>query len=142
MMNSLNSLKARLMKVLFIVAVLFWCGMVGFWITHSMREESGHHDTLFQTTAGQILLSMPAAVEQMAGTPRALPDSKASLVPEKLSFQVWVNRTRAVIRSPAAPLTPLKPDFADGFANRLEGGEMWRVYSIADAAGGALRRRA
>ena len=131
----MKSIKARLIKVLFIVALLFWTGVVGFWIAYSMREESGHHDTLFQTTAGQILQSMPMDVEQMAGTSRTVPGDEASRVPEKLSFQVWINRTRAVIRSPAAPLTPLKPDFVDGFANQLQGDEMWRVYSIADAAG-------
>jgi two-component system, OmpR family, sensor histidine kinase QseC len=135
MKSRINSLKARLIKVLLVVAVLFWAGVVGFWIAYSMRLDSGHHDSMFQTVAGQILLSMPMDVEQMAGSPRAVPGDEASREPEKLSFQVWVNRTRAVIRSPAAPLTPMKPDFVDGFGNQLQGEEMWRVYSIADAAG-------
>ncbi|MBL8522569.1 MAG: two-component sensor histidine kinase, partial [Betaproteobacteria bacterium] len=131
----MRSIKARLIKVLFIIAVLCWAVVLGIWIAHSMREESGHHDVLFQTTAGQILLSMPMDVEQIAGTPRAVPGDEAAHRPEKLSFQVWVNRTRPVIRSPAAPLTPLKPDFNDGFANQLHGSDMWRVYSIGDVAG-------
>lgn len=131
----MKSIKARLIKVFFVIAALFWAGWVIFWSVYSMRQESGHKDALFQTVAGQILLSMPAEMEQMAVAPRAVPGGEVSRAPERMSFQIWINRAQAVVRSPAAPLTPLKADFADGFANQLHGDEMWRVYSIADAAG-------
>jgi signal transduction histidine kinase len=123
------------MTVLCIVAILFWTCTVTFWIAYATRQESGHWDAMFQTVAGQILYSMPGDLEVLAAEPKAAPSQEVSREPEKLSFQVWVNRKRAFVRSPAAPLTPLKPDFADGFANQLHGDQVWRVYSIADAAG-------
>jgi signal transduction histidine kinase len=131
----MRSIKARLIKVLFVVAVLFWASVVGFWIIFSMRQEFSHHDALFEGIAKQIVVSMPANVEQMPDTLRVAESAAASPTPEKVNYQVWVNRSRAVVRSPTTPLTPLNPDFTEGFSNQLHGEQMWRIYTVADATG-------
>jgi signal transduction histidine kinase len=127
-----KSLKSRLLIVLSCIALLFWGGTVAWWILHSTRTETGYWDIMFQTVAGQILISVPKEIEQL---PEPKIDPKIARAAEKLSFQVWVNKQRAVIRSPGSPTTPLKPDFVDGFADESKAGQSWRVYSIADEAG-------
>lgn len=133
--RTMHSFKRRLMIVLSIVAGLFWTCTVTFWLVHSMRQDTSHWDSLFQTVAGQILYSMPGEMDVLAPDPKAAPREPAPHVIEKLSFQVWINRGNAIVRSRGAPGVPLKPDFADGFANQAHDGEIWRVYSIGDAAG-------
>jgi hypothetical protein len=52
-----------------------------------------------------------------------------------LAFQVWRDRNRLLASTPGAPAAPLRPDFGEGFATVVIGGEDWRVYSVSDSTG-------
>jgi signal transduction histidine kinase len=52
-----------------------------------------------------------------------------------LAFQMWRDRSRLLASTPGAPAAPLRPDFGEGFATVVIGGEDWRVYSVSDRTG-------
>ncbi|MBN8886343.1 MAG: HAMP domain-containing protein [Rudaea sp.] len=132
----IKSLRMRLLLALSLTIVFFWVILLVGWQIIATRDKTVWDESL-QQIALLTLASLPADVEgvfahpgQLAQAPRVMPNAEAE---KDISFQIWLNG-QAIVRSPDAPTTPLKPDFVDGFANENIGGDVWRTYSIGDAS--------
>ena len=132
----IKSLRMRLLLALSVMIVVLWAVLLGIWQIITARDQTVWDDSLRQV-AVLALASLPADAEgvfahpgQLAQAPRVMPNME---IEKDISLQIWLNG-QAIVRSPSSPMTPLKPDFVDGFANENIGGEVWRVYSIGDAS--------
>ncbi|MCL1635951.1 ATP-binding protein [Luteimonas sp. SX5] len=133
-----HSLRWRLTKALLLCIVLAFTCWKGYQSWQLTRERTGFWDASLREIATQILTSMPHNLAVLAPTaqpPRLREKSSAS--DQKMSFQIWAGG-RNVVHSPAAPAEAMKPDFADGYATRVIGGETWRVYSVSDRERGII----
>lgn len=133
----MNSIRWRLMVALLLCIVLSWAGWLWWQGVELKREQTGLWDASLRDIGEQVLVSMPDSVTQLPHAPTRPKRPASKEYDGKMSFQVWVH-DRNVVHSPAAPAEPMKPDFRDGFATRRIGGELWRVYSIADRERGIV----
>src|SRR5687768_6381153 len=102
---------------------------------YTAQSHSSIEDKALEAIAIRILLSIPSDKELAAqGQGLQLRDGVQTDV-EHLTFQVWAGRNRLVGSTPDAPETPLRPDFAEGFAYSDIAGETWRAFSISDRSG-------
>jgi signal transduction histidine kinase len=131
----IKSLRTRLLLALSLTILAFWAILITAKEILSARDQS-LWDASLREIAQLILSSLPTDLDSVFTDPARLAQSKrvAPSGDKDISFQIWLNG-HAVVRSPSAPLTPLKADFADGFADETIDGEIWRVYSIGDANG-------
>ena len=96
-------------------------------------------DASLEPFARLLLAGLPSSTSSnlSSGTIEASePGSSAaeSLWPNEPTYQIWVNH-RLIMRSKGAPSTPLNPDFRQGISDQPIGGDVWRVYDVADANG-------
>lgn len=128
-----RSLRWRLTWVLLKAVMVAWLVWMGCQVWQQRMERTGLWDASLRDIAAQVLGSMPDGLENLPARARTSKPNGAR--DWKMSFQVWVDG-RNVVYSPAAPLEPLKPGFAEGFATRVIDGERWRVYSLTDSQRG------
>jgi signal transduction histidine kinase len=129
----------RLVGTLLAIFVTAWV-VVGIYVcVQFAKARSGSMDDGLDEIGRTVLLSMPSDIGQVSttGSNLTLPTGDPERRLEKLgtlAFQVWVkSRREIVVRSAGSAPSPLKPDFKDGFATVIRGGEEWRVYAISDA---------
>lgn len=145
-----RSLRGRLLVALLVVLLSFWAVWFGCQSMMLNRQQTGWWDSSLRVIAHQILLSLPENADQLTyRQPFRLPDGAEVPGPrrqrsvaeamafrgDKVSFQVWTRNGQNAFRSPGSPITPLRSDFHDGFADVEIDGQPWRVYSIGDASG-------
>jgi two-component system OmpR family sensor kinase len=131
----MNSFRVRLLIALMISVFLFWAVWLGVQLWQMTRQQTGYWDAMLSNIGTQILLTIPANVEEVSADrpfvlPRDVPFSG-----EKCSFQIWGRNGRALMRSPDAPVQALMPDFRPGFADTEIDGERWRVFAVSDMTG-------
>ena len=132
----MRSLRARMLLVIGSCIALCWALVLALAVTYTTRGEGFAWDNDLRNIGNRILHSMPPGLSTLDAVKPAVfpPDDKPSYDSDT-SFQVWSKRTRLVVRAPDAPLTPLRPDFVDGFSTTLIDGQEWRVYSVTDSSG-------
>jgi signal transduction histidine kinase len=132
----MKSLQGRLLLVVGVAISLCWAGaltVLGMYLSHS---NSSVWDDELRAIATKILITIPTkatAPKELA--PALQLGGGGAADGETLAFQVWVNGSRLMVRTPQAPAVPLKPDFADGFGSLEVEGQRWRVYSVSDSTG-------
>jgi signal transduction histidine kinase len=127
-----NSLQGHVLRVLVGTILLSWSvALAALWL-YVKHSESSIADKGLKNFATRILQAMPANTDTRFPEHGDPPKASSLSVDPKLAFQVWVDQTRMVAHTPGAPLTALKPDFVDGFASLMVGGDRWRVYSVSD----------
>jgi signal transduction histidine kinase len=110
--------------------VVFWVAWLIAWHAFLTWDRSGLWDTGLSANADAIVQFMPEDSQLLAIAPvTGLPAQR--FMRDDLSYQVWSKGT-LLVRSPGAPLGPLKPDGQDGFEDREVGGAPWRVYAVSD----------
>jgi signal transduction histidine kinase len=134
----LNSLQARMIMVIAATIALCWAVALAVLFVYLTHNRNSIWDDKLQTIATRILLTIPGEDKLKGLRPRpnglqlreeALPESEA------LAFQIWLDGSRLLVRSPGAPDTPLRPGFATGAATSVIAGARWRVYSASDKTG-------
>lgn len=149
----MKSLRGRMLLALFGTIVLCWAvalSMLMFYLSHS---QTSMWDSKLQAIATKIMMAIPNKTDLI---PKPDHDPHMHLQPESipnvenLAFQVWVDDNprdandetppnpdamRNIVRTPGAPTSPLKPDFANGFNSVEIDGIRWRAYSISDTTG-------
>lgn len=131
----MKSLSKRLLLVLLATVFLGWAIGFGCQVMQMTREQTGWWDTSLRGIGQQILLSTPTNIELYATDRRLKLPAATDVIGGKLSYQVWMNGRRMVMRSPDAPDTPLKPDFREGHADVVTGNDEWRVFAVTDSTG-------
>ena len=132
----MKSLRGRMLLVIGSCIVICWALVLAVTLGYIARGESGAWDDDLRSLGNRVLLSMPPGMSTLAAVkPALLPPAVKQSYDDDTSYQIWSNRTRQVVRAPDAPLTPLRPDFIDGFSTTLIDGKQWRVYSVADSSG-------
>jgi signal transduction histidine kinase len=118
--------------------IVFWCLIftAGFFMAGA---NAAPWDASLEPFARLLLAGLPSSTSSnlSSGTIEASePGSSAaeSLWPNEPTYQIWVNH-RLIMRSKGAPSTPLNPDFRQGISDQPIGGDVWRVYDVADANG-------
>ena len=133
----MTSLRARMLLVIGGCVAFCWFIVLAVALSYAVRGEGGAWDDGLRSVGNRVLLSMPAGVGKLdAVQPRVAPP-QATQPPYggDTSFQIWSNRTRQVVRAPDAPMSPLRPDFVDGFSDTVIDGRQWRVYSVGINSG-------
>jgi two-component system sensor histidine kinase QseC len=134
----LKSLRGRLWLGLSVTVIVFWCLIftAGFLMAGASASP---WDASLEPFAQILLAGLPSSTSTglyspaiEASEPRS--PAVASPRPNEPNFQIWVNH-RLIMRSRNAPSTPLKPDFRPGIGDHAIGGELWRVYDLADSTG-------
>lgn len=132
----MKSLRGRMLLVIGSCIVICWALVLAVTLGYIARGESGAWDDDLRSLGNRVLLSMPPGMSTLAAVkPALLPPAVKQSYDDDTSYQIWSNRTRQVVRAPDAPLTPLRPDFVDGYSTTIIDGQEWRVYSVADSSG-------
>lgn len=132
----MKSLKSRLLLVLLVVQLLFWCSWIGWEKSLSMRQQTGTWDASITLMAHEILQSLPANIADVHMSTESTLRAAQDFPTDKLTFQVWRRTDREMaLRSHGAPVEALKPDFQDGFAIQPAGDDRWHVYALSDSTG-------
>lgn len=131
----MKSLRARMLCVMGACIACCWIAVLALTLSYTARSEDTIWDTELRDIGTRVLLSMPAGMSKLDTVDPTLQRHVKASWDGDTTFQIWSNRSRQVVRSPDAPLTPLRPDFIDGFSNTIIDGEKWRVYSLADSSG-------
>ncbi|WP_115552407.1 ATP-binding protein [Xanthomonas arboricola] len=131
-----QSITAQLFMVIVSVIALCWVAVIALVLTLLSLNLKSTWDEKLEAIATQMLITIPAKsrFDQRAGPGLQLPDTFIG-AREQLVFQVWIDRTMMVARTPGAPDSALQPSFTDGAATTLIQGEHWRVYSVTDRTG-------
>jgi signal transduction histidine kinase len=127
-----RSLKQRMLTDLGLWIVVAWCGWLGAVYLYTTYSQTSIWDDRLQSIAVKLLQVAPESTPSDAVIERR---SHVAARDDELTFQVWTGTDKLLARTTQAPQRPLRPDFADGFANVDIDGEVWRVYSVSDAAG-------
>lgn len=133
----MNSLRVRLLMAMLITIVGFGSAWYLARAWDMRQPETGYWDSRLRGIGRLIVSSMPRTLTADDGAVPAyhLADTDKEPI-DDMAFQVWNLRTRKlVMRSPSAPDTPMRPDFAPGFEESHFAGQTWRVYSLADNTG-------
>jgi two-component system sensor histidine kinase QseC len=131
----MQSLRARLLAAVLAAILLFWSALLAVVFVHHTREQTGEVDFTLREIAGSILLSTQANLDALPAAETLRLPAGASYTGDLVSYQTWLRSGKNVWRSPGAPASPLRADFADGFADREVDGVAWRVFALSDAAG-------
>ncbi|MEO8154599.1 MAG: ATP-binding protein [Rhizobacter sp.] len=134
----LSSLRIRLLLGIMVAVFAIW----GVWFAaHALQSSNmhqAHWDASLETVGQQVLLSMPAVLPSMSSEPAFSLPAQMRQLPEQMSYQVWLNNGRTVLRSPKSPTTPWVPlrfDTAPAIEQVTVAGDAWRVYTLSDASG-------
>jgi len=133
-----RSLRTRLLIALSLIVLVCWSVALAMRLMLSFSDQSVWDRSLRQT-ANTALASLPSNFDSALADPARLVRSER-IAPLKadekgdLCVQIWVNGQN-VVRTPCAPVVPLKPDFVAGFADQHIEGELWRVYDVSDRGG-------
>ncbi len=135
----LKSLRGRLWLGLSVTVMMFWCLIftAGFLMAGT---NAAPWDASLEPFAHLLLAGLPSSTSSNLSSPPSVeadqPHSPAvgSLRPNEPDFQIWINH-RLIMRSRNAPSAPLKPDFRQGIGDQVIGGDLWRVYDLADEKG-------
>ncbi len=101
-------------------------------------QHFGRWDASMQAVGQQVLMSMPEALPSGSSEPVYKLPAQTRLQPQLMSYQVWLNNGRSVLRSLGAPGTPWVPlnfDKPEGFHMVTLDGVDWRIYTLSDATG-------
>ncbi|AKJ28055.1 ATP-binding protein [Caldimonas brevitalea] len=133
----MKSLRVRLLVVVLSTLVVFWVFWIGCQVVQMGRHQTGQWDMMLRNIGTQIILSLPVDTERVMlnRRERFQVAEQTGYEGDKVSFQAWVGRHHLAMQSPGAPDTPLKADFADGFAEVTIGGQPWRVFAVSDVTG-------
>lgn len=132
----MKSLRGRMLMVIGSCIAFCWVLVLALAVSYTARGEGFAWDNDLRNIGNRILNSMPPGLGTLdAARPGVFPPDDKPSYDSDTSFQVWSKRTRLVVRAPDAPLTPLRPDFVDGYSTTLIDGQEWRVYSVADSSG-------
>jgi signal transduction histidine kinase len=132
----MKSLQGRLLLVVGITIFLCWAGALTVLAMYLSHSNSSVWDDKLRAIATRMLITIPTkATLPKEETPALQLRGAERADGETLAFQVWVDRSRLLVRTPQSPATPLKADFADGFGSPEVGGQRWRVYSVSDSTG-------
>ncbi|MDQ0391317.1 sensor histidine kinase [Labrys monachus] len=128
----MTSLRRRLFFLLLPATAAIWLCAVA-WIYLGSRTQLEHVlDTRLQEAARMV--HSLAGSGDMQAAPAASEGDDVGYA-RQLSCQIWSFDGRLVARSSGAPNESLAQD-KEGFADRVVDHEMWRVYTIVDAAKG------
>lgn len=134
------SLRLRLFLTLVLMTALVWSA-AAIWINIRTRHEVERVLDSRLVEAARMVASLVASgsVSSSGGGP-TLPSGILGGLPaaydRQLSCQIWSFDGRLIGRSAGAPARPLSED-GSGFSEREIEGQLWRVYTLADAAVGA-----
>lgn len=131
----MQSLRARLLAAVLGATVLFWSALLAVIFVHHTREQTGQVDATLREIAASILLSTQANFDALPAAETLRLPAGAAYRGDIVSYQMWLRGGRNIWRSPGAPATPLRADFADGFADREVDAVAWRVFALSDAGG-------
>ncbi|NIJ77632.1 signal transduction histidine kinase [Xanthomonas campestris] len=131
-----RSITAQLFMVIVSVIAVCWVVVIAIVLSWLQLNLQSTWDEKLEAIATQMLITIPARskFERRAGPGLQLPDTFTS-EREELVFQVWIDRSRMVARTPGAPDSALQPSFTDGAASTIVNGVQWRVYAITDKTG-------
>jgi two-component system sensor histidine kinase QseC len=130
----MKSLQARLLTVLLLTILSFWAAWTTWEGVQVTWQSAPAWDAELAAVAQEILVSLPANMEQFEPRGRLTVSSNHAIATDPLSYQIWAPRSRkSLMRSATAPQTPLRADFKDGSALVRVAGESWRVFAISDA---------
>ena len=123
------------MRALGLSITATWIVSLAIVFIYTAHSHSSIEDTALETIGIKLLLSMPSGKASGASTPGLQLRDEVKADEEPLSFQIWEGKTRLIGRTPDAPENPLRPDFAEGFADTTVAGKTWRAFSISDRTG-------
>lgn len=127
----MNSLRLRLILLLSLTLGVAWSAAA--WLTY--REARHHIDALFDAQLAQSAQVLVGTAHHELHERIEHGDDAAPTLhqyEQKLAFQIW-DGERLLIRSAAAPDTPLAPPTA-GYGETVIHGEPWRVLTRWDGA--------
>lgn len=129
----MNSLRGNILRALVGTILATWAlALIALWF-FLKQSETSIADNGLRNFATHILNAIPPDTDDHA-TKKVLAAPTSSLSEDPtLVFQAWSNRSQLIAHTPGAPTTALKPDFTDGFASLMAGGQRWRVYSVSDS---------
>lgn len=131
----MNSLRVRLWAaVLMTILVVAGAGFV-IQARQMSQRETGSWDAFLHDTAQLILLSLPFDIGKLGAARMLALPAQAVFNGDRISYQVWIDRTFVVVHSPGAPRASLKADFHDGFSTAVVEGKRWRVFAVTDQTG-------
>ncbi|MEF7617480.1 ATP-binding protein [Aquincola sp. MAHUQ-54] len=133
----MTSLRSRIMRAAGGTIVLCWAIALGALGAYFAQSQSSIADNELRTMAIKILMAIPQKEDWSWRDvrPRLQLRADAQGNEEQLAFQVWIDKSSLAVRTPGAPGTPLRADFAEGFASTVVDGQRWRVVSVSDRAG-------
>jgi signal transduction histidine kinase len=124
-----------MMLALGLSITVMWIVLLTSMFIYTVQSQGSIEDGALKAIASSILLSIPNDEELDARGPGLQLRAGVRTDKEQLTFQVWADRDRLVGGTPDAPATPLRPDFAEGFAYSTIAGQTWRAFSISDRSG-------
>ncbi|SOT95497.1 two-component system sensor protein [Xanthomonas arboricola pv. fragariae] len=131
-----RSITAQLFMVIVSVIAVCWVAVIAIVLSLLSLNLESTWDEKLEAIATQILITIPAKskFDRKAGPGLQLPDTFTN-AREPLVFQIWIDRSMMVARTPGAPDSALQPSFAQGAATTVIKGEQWRVYTVTDKTG-------
>ena len=132
----MNSLRGRMLRVLAITIAACWLGTFACLYSYFTYGQSRVWDDKLEVLATRLIQAIPANYhvkpeqERKTLQPVTTTEDRGELV-----FQVWSGRDALLARTPGAPQTPLRADFAPGFLSTTVEGRQWRVYGASDSTG-------
>jgi signal transduction histidine kinase len=135
----MHSLRTRLFLVLVVPFVAAWVIAMFALGTAFLRDRVGDWEFDLASVANELISAMPdnlpTSISDHRLVPRPLPQASTQRI-DRIAFQLWsTQRREAIVLSSSAPVTPLKPDFAEGFQTRIIDGVEWRVLAVSDTSG-------
>lgn len=134
------SLKKKLLVALMGCLVIGWLITVGCQYRQVSSQQNAQLDQSLREVAEQILLSLPADVDNAGRKPRLqLPHGPSAIAHGgdfyKMQFQVWALESGlGLVNSARAPATPFQPTMLPGYSRLTTDQEQWRVYVVSDAS--------
>ena len=131
------SLRIRLLLVIGGCIAFCWIIVLAVALNYAAREDGGVRDDDLRRVGNRALVSMPAGMSTLETVKPGIDPTLDHLSPYDggISYQIWSNRTRQVVRAPDAPITPFRPDFIEGFSEMVIDGQQWRVFSVGNSTG-------
>ena len=129
-----GSLKGRMIRALVVWVLVAWSVALATMYVFTTNSQTSNWDDKLQSMAIKLLQMTSADIEADGGGQTRTLELRPDVVAHnnELTFQVWRDRTRLMASTPGSPTAPLRPDFAEGFANVEIGDRDWRVYSVSD----------
>lgn len=131
----MKSLRRSMMRVLFLTIGICWVMALAMLLIFTQVSSSSIWDKKLQTIASQLLLAVPDNRQPSQSIEGGLQLSNNGLAEAGLlTYQVWAEHGRLLMRAPGAPDQALQANLQDGFSSPIIDGKKWRVYSVSDSA--------